>query len=165
MAEDGRWALNIPWWQRRPRPVGNRVFNNLLLSRNPSTGAIVLWGKEGLAESDHNLVTGRFALDAIIPKETPMPKAEDDHSPEGGRAQLTLEQWRQQGYDAHSAAATCDALFVDRARGNYRLRADGPVVGLGKPLPQHRADLEGRPRGGDTQWSPGCYATSSKEES
>lgn len=48
----------------RPAPVGNRALNNLLLSRNPSTGAIVLSGKEGLLEGDHDVVSDRLAAAA-----------------------------------------------------------------------------------------------------
>ncbi len=162
MASDGRWALNIAWWQRRPAPVGNRVFNNILLSRNPSTGAIVLWGKEGLAESDHNVVVDRLAMDAVIPKEAAMPKGEDDHSQEGGRNALSLREWRKQGYDAHSRTAALDSLFVDPAHGDYHLRPKSPAIGAGEARPEVTTDLEGKARAGRRGWEAGCYAAREK---
>jgi len=160
VAKDGRWALNIPWWQRRPAPVGNRAVNNILLSLNPDTGAIVIWGKEALAESDHNVVTDRFALDGVIAKEMAMPRGEDDHSPEGGRSPRPLRDWRKHGYDAHSRIAASHALFVDPAHGDYHLHSGSPAIGAGRQLPEVTADLEGRSRKGRKGWEAGCYLAS-----
>ncbi len=86
VAADGRWALNIPWWRQRPKPTGNRVHDNILLSRNPKTGAILIWGEEALAECDHNIVTGRFAIDPSVgddPKAS-VPAATNRYPSHGG---------------------------------------------------------------------------------
>jgi len=158
VAADGRWALNIPWWQRRSKPVGNRVANNLLLSLNPQTGAILIWGEEAVAECDHNVVTARFAVDAVIGSEVPMPAAGEDRSVEGGHGLLSFTQWRTQGRDAHSRVGTPAALFVNPSKGDYHLRSGATAKGAGTHLPEVTDDLDGRRRPAAGPADAGCYA-------
>ena len=48
---------------------------------------------------------------------------------EGKRSRYTLEEWRTLGYDQHSVYS--DPLFVDAAKGDYRVRSDSPALKLG----------------------------------
>ncbi len=115
VAPDGRWALNIPWWRERSQPTGNRVHNNVLLSLNPKTGAILIWGEKALAECDHNIVTGRFAIDPAVGTDS------KSVSP-GGDKPLSFDEWRRHGFDLHSHVSTPAELFVAPARGDYHLK-------------------------------------------
>ncbi len=156
MGPDGRWVINIPWWQRRSRPVGNVVMNNLLYTSNPATGSILIWGPEAVAASDYNVVVGRFSDDGVIGVEVPVPPATRDAEAEGGQRVLSLEEWRQGGYDAHSVVASPEDLFVDAAGNDYQLRKGSPAAGMGKVLPEVTEDLEGHKRGKEVD--AGCYA-------
>ena len=50
---------------------------------------------------------------------------------------LTLAQWRAKGLDKHSVFA--DPMFVDAAKGDYRVKADSPALKLGfKNFPMDR---------------------------
>lgn len=46
-----------------------------------------------------------------------------------GRGPLTFAQWQARGFDTHSVVA--DPMFVDPARGNYRVRDGSPALKLG----------------------------------
>ena len=48
---------------------------------------------------------------------------------EGKRSRYTLEEWRTLGYDQHSVYS--DPLFVDAAKGDYRVRPESPALKLG----------------------------------
>jgi len=162
MGPDGRWVLNIPWWRRRSAPIGNRVENNIFYTSNSETGAILIWGEQALAGSDHNLVVGRFAADGIIPEETEiapmgMEGGAELRPAEGGRGVIGLKEWQQLGWDVHSLEATPEKLFVNAAEHDYRLRAGSPAIGAGKALPEVTEDLLGRPRD-KTRADVGCYA-------
>jgi parallel beta-helix repeat protein len=162
MGPDGRWVLNIPWWQRRSAPLANRVANNIFYTSNPETGAILIWAEKALAGCDHNLVVSRFAADGTIPEETEiapmgMEGGADLRPAEGGRAPLDLKGWQALGWDAHSRAASPEELFVDPAAHDYRLRQGSPAIGAGKALPEVTEDLLGRPRG-EARADAGCYA-------
>jgi hypothetical protein len=162
MGPDGRWVLNIPWWQRRSAPMGNRVANNIFYTSNPETGAILIWGKEALAGSDHNVVVGRFAADGIIPEETAiapmgMEGGADLRPAEGGSVRLDLSEWQALGWDAHSREASPEELFINTPDHDYRLRAGSPAIGAGKVLPEVTEDLLGRARD-KTRADAGCYA-------
>jgi parallel beta-helix repeat protein len=167
MGPDGRWVLNIPWWQRRSAPLGNRVANNMFYTSNPETGAILIWGEEALAGCDHNLVVGRFGGDAVIPEDTEiahMGLAEGAalRPAEGGRAPMDLRGWQQLGWDVHSRGARPEELFVNAAAHDYRLRHGSPAIGAGEVLPEVREDLLGRPRC-EARADVGCYAAEEDE--
>ena len=167
MGPDGRWVLNIPWWQRRSAPLGNRVANNIFYTSNPETGAILIWGKEALAGCDYDLVVGRFGADAVIPEDTEiahMGLAEGAalRPAEGGRAPMDLRGWQQLGWDVHSRGARPEELFVNAAAHDYRLRHASPAIGAGEALPEVREDLLGRPRC-EARADAGCYAADQGE--
>ncbi len=42
---------------------------------------------------------------------------------------FSLEDWKEQGYDAHFVIA--DPLFVDAKRDDYRLKSTSPAIKLG----------------------------------
>ena len=162
MGPDGRWVLNIPWWQRRSAPLGNRVANNIFYTSNPETGAILIWGEEALAGCDHNLVVGRFGGDAVVPEDTEiahmgLAKGAALRPAEGGRAPMGLRGWQQLGWDVHSREARPEELFVNAAAHDYRLRQGSPAIGAGEVLPEVREDLLGRPRC-EAPADVGCYA-------
>lgn len=53
-----------------------------------------------------------------------------EYTPRDGKpAQLSLEQWQAMGYDKHSVCA--DAMFVDAAKGDYRVKPESPALQLG----------------------------------
>jgi parallel beta-helix repeat protein len=161
MGPEGRWVLNIPWWQRRPAPVGNRVANNIFYTSNPETGAILIWGEKALAGSDHNLVVGRFATDAAIPEDAEVAHLGLEEGAalrpaEGGRTRLDLRGWQQLGWGAHSLEAGPEELFVNAAEDDYRLREGSPANGAGRALPGVTEDLRGRPRD-KARADVGCY--------
>ena len=162
MGPDGRWVLNIPWWQRRSAPVGNRVANNIFYTSNPETGAIIIWGAEALDGCDHNIVVGRFAADAVLPEETEIAHMSLDQSAavqpaEGGNEVIDLKGWQQLGWGVHSSEAVPDKLFINAADHDYRLRTDSPAIDASKALPDMTDDLLGRPRG-EAPADAGCYA-------
>jgi len=163
MGPDGRWVLNIPWWQRRSAPIGNQVVNNILCTSNTETGAILIWGAKALEECDHNIVVGRFGADAAIPEGTEMaPISLDDGAAlrpaEGGRAVMDLRGWQQLGWDLHSREATPNDLFMNAAEHDYRLCQGSVAMGAGKVLPEVTEDLLGRSRD-EGRADVGCYAS------
>jgi parallel beta-helix repeat protein len=167
MGPDGRWVLNIPWWQRRSAPVGNRVANNIFYTSNPETGAILIWGEEALAGCDHNLVVGRFGGDAVIAEDTEIAHMSLDQGAalrpaEGGSEVIDLRGWQQLGWDVHSREARPEELFVNAAAHDYRLRQGSPAIGAGEVLPEVREDLLGRPRC-EAHADVGCYAAEEDE--
>lgn len=46
-----------------------------------------------------------------------------------GRERYTLEQWQALGYDQHSTFA--DPMFVDAAKGDYRVKPESAALKLG----------------------------------
>ena len=54
---------------------------------------------------------------------------EQGNRPGGEPYALSLDQWRQLGYDSNSVFA--DPLFVDPANGDWRVRPDSPALELG----------------------------------
>ena len=50
------------------------------------------------------------------------------------------EVWKEKGFDAHSIVE--DPLFLNAARGDYRLQPDSPALALGfKPIPVEKIGL------------------------
>jgi hypothetical protein len=49
--------------------------------------------------------------------------------PAGSQTRETLRAWQKSGHDLHSMFI--DPLFVDPARGNFRLRPESPVLRSG----------------------------------
>jgi hypothetical protein len=45
-----------------------------------------------------------------------------------------------------SFSGSADEIFVDPARGDFRLKAGSPAIGMGVPLAEVRTDIDGRPR-------------------
>ncbi len=162
MGPDGRWVLNIPWWQRRSAPVGNRVANNIFYTSNPETGSILIWGQEALSTCDHNIVVGRFGVDAVITDGAKMAPSSIEQgaalrAAEGGRVVTDLTGWRRFGWDHHSREGVPEKLFVNAAEHDYRLRDDSIAIGAGATLPEVTEDLLGRARS-KAHADVGCYA-------
>lgn len=123
-AADGRWALNI-----QDASTGNRVLNNILLTRHAFRGAIDV-SADSLEDftSEHNVVVGRFTID-------------------GGDTVMDLAEWRAAtGQDANSIEATIDEVFVDAAGGDYHLSATSPALDRGTATDAPPTDFEGQPR-------------------
>lgn len=91
---------------------GNVIRRNIMVSTTPEAQAMRLnmLTPETLAECDHNLYwAGGEAVEV---------------EPFG-----TLDDWREEGYDAQSIVA--DPQFVDAVRDDYRLRPGSPALELG----------------------------------
>jgi parallel beta-helix repeat protein len=124
----GRWAVSISGGS-----TGNVLTNNILYSTQSFRGAVSV-SADSLAGlvSDYNAAEDRFSLD-------------------GGGSALGLAAWRAAtGQDAHSLVlvdvAALNALFVDRAAGDYHLHALSAAVDRGTASGAPAADFEGTPR-------------------
>jgi Periplasmic copper-binding protein (NosD) len=123
VARDGRWAVNLG------AGTGNTVWNNIIISRNPSAGSIknTAVGMSGF-RSDYNIVTERFSRD------------DGDHV-------LPLEAWSEKtGHDRHTKVAGPSELFIDESQSDFHLRSNSPAIDRADPAASPRQDLEGHPR-------------------
>ncbi len=135
VAEDGRWALNLP----DPGCANNRVVNNVLWTSHPWRGSIaVAEPRPPGFESRHNAVRDRFSVD-------------------GGETRISFEEWRGLGHGEGSFLASPEELFVDAAAGDYRLRRGGPAQDAGARLRRVRRDLVGTRRPQGAGWDVGAY--------
>jgi serine/threonine-protein kinase len=93
-AADGRWCINLIG-----EVGGNRVFNNILVTRHPARGSIKYFAPADLAGlvCDYNILTTN-----------PHPVSTEDD-----RTLKTLSEWQALGFDAHSTVATAESLFVN----------------------------------------------------
>lgn len=126
-ASNGRWALNI-----QDAATNNRVFNNILLSRHASRGAVDI-SADSLTGfvSNNNVVIGRFTND-------------------DGNSVLDLAEWRAgTGQDTASLEAAIDDVFVDATGGDYHLSETSPALENGASTDAPATDFEGqgRPQG------------------
>ncbi|OHB83370.1 MAG: hypothetical protein A2V98_23040 [Planctomycetes bacterium RBG_16_64_12] len=103
---------------------GNRFARNIVYFQNPDAALLRASFTKGLKECDHNvyfLVGGQPLKIAGLPGET-------------------WDKWRELGFDRNSLIA--DPLFVDPARGDYRLKPDSPALKLGfQPIPFEQIGL------------------------
>jgi parallel beta-helix repeat protein len=123
-ASDGKWALRLD-----NGSTGNKVFNNILCSLNPSAGSIVVSADSlpGL-ESDYNVVSGRFA------------RGDEDTI-------MNAQQWRSsKGDDVHSIVPVITDLFANPGASDFHLATSSPAVDAGTPLHAPDSDIEGNPR-------------------
>jgi hypothetical protein len=135
-----RWAINI-----KDGSTGNVVVNNILVHAQASRGPLLTSfdSLTGLA-SDYNVVAGKFT------------------SNDGDRL-LSLENWRSTvRQDEHSIVANLDDLFVDPAKGNFRLRAGSPAVAAGDPAHRLKYDRDLRPRAAGSRPTVGAYEYETK---
>lgn len=132
---DGRWALSIPG----PTCINNNVFNNIFYNFHSWRGSISIGTAllEGF-KSDYNVVMDRFSVD-------------------DGATRITLNQWRNYGYDIHSLISIPSDLFVDYTNNNYHLKSGSPAVDAGYQLVDIDKDLDNyiRPKGAG--YDIGCY--------
>ena len=100
---------------------GNRFVRNIVYFNKPDAALLRTTSTKGLKECDYNVY---FPVGPQPLKLAGLP---------GG----TLEKWREQGFDRHSVLA--DPLFVDPAKGDYRLKPESPALKLGfQPIPFER---------------------------
>jgi hypothetical protein len=95
-----------------PSRVGNAPGDSYSMILPPLKGPVV-------KELDYNLFfndLGRFGATLIIREPVP-PK------------RYNLEEWQALGYDQHSVFA--DPMFVDPAKGDYRVKPESPALKLG----------------------------------
>ena len=103
---------------------GNRFVRNIVYFNKPDAALLRTTSTKGLKECDYNVY---FPVGPQPLKLAGLP---------GG----TLEKWREQGFDRHSLLA--DPLFVDPAKGDYRLKPESPALKLGfKPIPFERIGI------------------------
>ena len=121
--------------------IGNRFVRNVIYSTQPGASLLHITPKTpaALAQCDFNLYFAVNGEELTI-----------DGLPGGG-----LADWQKLGFDRNSIVA--DPLFVDPARGDFRLRPESPAFRLGfHPLAMEGVGLEGavglpinpRPRAG-----------------
>lgn len=105
-------GVEYGWGIKLTQDLGDHtIFNNILAISPPAEGSI--YADSGLLFSDANLVDGRFSLGG------------------GDEVTLGLKQWHADGNDAHTLIAAADRIFIDPARGDYRLRSDSPAIDRG----------------------------------
>ncbi len=124
MSQRSRWCIRIV-----DASVGNTFAGNICLNDHPTHGAIDTdeASLKGLT-SDHNVLIGRFTVD-------------------DGDSVLDLDDWRRRsGQDTHSFTAEAEALFVDAARRDLRLRKGSPAIDRGPAQPGVAADYAGHRR-------------------
>jgi hypothetical protein len=111
--------------------VGNRFVRNILYATSPGAALLKVTPqkKEALAECDFNLYF-------------PYGQQQRIEGLEDG----TLADWQALGFDVNSVVA--DPLFMDPARGDFRLNPDSPAFKLGfRPIDMEHIGLvrkEGR---------------------
>ncbi len=132
MPDDGRWALTMS-----DGCADNVVLNNIFYSFHGYRGSIAAQGAVNLT-SDYNIVVNRFTTD-------------------DGDSILTLAEWQGLGYDAHSFTATPDALFVNAAAHDYRLRENSPALNVGSTQAGVSADITGAARPSGAGYDIGAY--------
>jgi serine/threonine-protein kinase len=141
-APDGRWCLNLIG-----DAGGNRVFNNILVTRHPARGSIKYFSPSDLAGlvCDFNLFTTN-----------PHPFSTEDD-----RTVMALPEWQALGFDRHSLSVDRESLFRDAAGGDYHLRPGAPAIAAGTTrLHSTEAatrDLEETPRPQGAGVDAGCY--------
>lgn len=136
-ASNGRWCLNIPPSDGVASPTGNVAKNNIFI--HPGTrGSITTYSAAAL-QSDYNIVVNRFSQD-------------------DGNTFITLSAWQTTGQDQHSIVSTPEALFVDAANNNYRLKTGSPALNAGTNV-NLAEDADGVPRPQGSAADIGCYET------
>jgi hypothetical protein len=141
-AEDGRWCINLIG-----DAGGNRIFNNILVTRHPAKGSLKYFAPADLAGlvSDFNIFTTN-----------PRPFSTEDDL-----VVKTLAQWKSMGFDPNSAAAPREALFVNPDHADYHLKPGSPAMGRGTPLLAATAapatDLDRVKRDPSSSVDVGCY--------
>jgi parallel beta-helix repeat protein len=112
---------------------GHRIFNNVLLTDNSSSGSISIGTTTGF-DSSNNAVVNRFSRN-------------NESSTE------SLAQWQNSGFESNSFVTTPGAVFAAPSSNNYRLAAGSPAIdrGLasfsGVAAPSADRDGTARPRG------------------
>ena len=123
------------------KPLGHRVFNNILYNYSTSSnrGSICMASTcTGDFQSDYNVVMNYFGFDDNAWTET-------------------LAQWRARGFDIHSIQAADTVLFVDPATNNYHLKDGSPAIDAGTYVADSCEDLEGSARPQGLSHDMGCY--------
>ena len=110
--------------------AGNRIVRNVFYRNDPNGAWAMLfhgWNDNAVAESDYNLFYASDGAEPVI-------------GASGLTTGQSFEQWRAQGFEAHSLLA--DPLFVDPHNGDFRLRPESPALGLGfQPIPVNEIGL------------------------
>lgn len=135
MAPDGRWAINIP----DVEDTGNQLYNNIAYNHHSWRGSISIASPAlvGFA-SDYNALMDRFSVD-------------------DGNSRIDFAAWQALGYDAHSLLSTPQALFVNPAASDYRLKAGSPAIDAGMILTEVGEDLLGVSRPSGAAYDIGAY--------
>jgi hypothetical protein len=137
MPAASRWAVLI---SPSADCVGNALFNNIILSDDPSRGSVSIPAADldGF-ESDYNLVVDRF-------------------SPDDEGSNISLADWQVLGFDLHSRLASPDDLFVDPAGGDFRPRDGSLAIDAGVGLEDEVGqDLDGKGRPAGAAYDIGAY--------
>ena len=114
------------------------MIANIFYSAHSYRGSLNVPAALSTLFSDYNVVVDRFTID-------------------DGDSIMTLAQWQARGFDAHSFLATPDALFVDAAAHDYRLRASSPAVNAGSTEAGVATDLNGNLRPAGSGYDNGAF--------
>jgi parallel beta-helix repeat protein len=138
MAADSRWAINI-----KEGSTGAKLMNNIIINPNKARGDVLITPQSSSGfVSDHNVFSGRFSSD-------------------DGDSVWDLTTWKSKmGQDRNSIVATPEALFVNPARGDYRLRSGSAAIGAADPNVIPAWDRDARPRKTGARHDIGAYAFS-----
>ena len=100
--------------------TGNRFRRNILCCADGGSALFCISANtsRALAECDCNVYFAAGAEPGV-----------DRMDEQGNVSVMTLEQWRERGFDAHSVVA--DPMFVDPDHGDYTLSAESPALALG----------------------------------
>lgn len=134
---DGRWAVIAVGGS-----TGDTLYNNILINDHSFRGSIAFdQASEAGFYSDYNLLENRLSND-------------------DGNSNMTLAEWQNLGYDAHSFLVDAeDLIFVDPASSDFHLKTDSQPIDIGSSYvsPVVTKDLDNIPRPQGNGYDIGAY--------